>query len=57
MADKLTEEMIEEGMAQAEKVGCRPGDDRCCVFPGAARGCAGELDPEGRLSAWLDRSE
>jgi hypothetical protein len=33
MADKVTQELIEEGMARAEKVACRPGDDRCYPFP------------------------
>jgi hypothetical protein len=33
MADALTEDMITEGMARAEKVACRPGDDRCYPFP------------------------
>ena len=33
MADTLTQEMIEDGMARAEKAACRPGDDRCNALP------------------------
>jgi hypothetical protein len=33
MADRLTQDMIADGMARAEKVACRPGDDRCSPFP------------------------
>jgi len=33
MADRLTEQMIEDGIAWAEKVACPPGDDRCYPFP------------------------
>jgi len=33
MVDKVTQEMIQEGMARAEKVACRPGDDRCYSLP------------------------
>jgi hypothetical protein len=29
----LTEEQITAAMARAEKVACRPGDDRCWLFP------------------------
>jgi hypothetical protein len=53
MADKLTGEMIEDGMVRAEKVACRPGDDRCSVFPDPledvrASGSA-QRAPEGAL--------
>jgi hypothetical protein len=33
MADTLTEEVIAEAMARAEKVACRPGNQRCYAFP------------------------
>jgi hypothetical protein len=29
MRPELTEELIAEGMARAEKVACYPGNDRC----------------------------
>jgi hypothetical protein len=32
MVDALTDEVIAEAMARAEKVACRPGDDRCYAF-------------------------
>ena len=32
MADKVTQELIEDGMARAEKVACRPGDHWCYPF-------------------------
>ena len=30
---ELSQQMIDEGMARAEKVACRPDDDRCYPFP------------------------
>jgi hypothetical protein len=33
MDDALTEDMIVEGKARAEKVACRSGDDRCSALP------------------------
>jgi hypothetical protein len=33
MTSELGEEMIAEAMVRAEKVACRPGDDRCYPFP------------------------
>src|SRR5829696_1682809 len=32
-APALTEEIIAEAMARAEKIACRPGDHRCYAFP------------------------
>ena len=34
----LTEELIAEAMARAEKVACSPGDDRCSAFPCTPKG-------------------
>src|SRR5829696_9792390 len=50
MADEMTQVMITEAMASAEKVACRSGDDRCYRFPDrvggrlAGRGAAGGGD-------------
>ena len=35
MAAKLTQEMIAEAMARAEKVACRPGEGRCFALADA----------------------
>ena len=32
MTPELTQEMIDEGMARADKVACSPGDQRCYPF-------------------------
>jgi hypothetical protein len=56
MADTLTQEVIAEAMARAEKVACRPGDQRCYAFPNPNRGCPGEPHAKGAVSHWLDRS-
>jgi hypothetical protein len=50
---ELTEELIAEGMARAERVPCRPGDDRCYAFPHpldiARTSCSAQRAPEGAL--------
>ena len=33
MNDELTQAMIADGMARAEKAACAPGDSRCYAFP------------------------
>ena len=54
MADKLTQEMIEDGMARAEKVACRPGDDRCYVFPDPLDDVRASSTPRGRCRiGWI----
>ena len=48
MADRLTQDMIADGMARAEKVACRPGDDRCYPFPDRLEVAQASLQrPEG----------
>jgi hypothetical protein len=59
MADRLTQDVIADGMARAEKVACRPGDDRCYPFPDrlevAQASCSAQRAPEGSLSYWGTR--
>ena len=60
---KLTQEMIEDGMARAEKVACAPGDDRCYPFPDRlaearktctpqGRSCIGQIVADGGRDDW-----
>jgi hypothetical protein len=54
MADQLTQDMIEEGMARAEKVACRPGDDRCYAFPDRLEDTQTSCTPKGRCRiGWI----
>jgi len=54
MAGTLTQEMIEEGMARAEKVACRPGDDRCYAFPNRLEDAQASWTPKGRCRiGWI----
>jgi hypothetical protein len=48
MAENLTQEMIDEGMARAEKVACRPGDDRCYPLPYDVESAHQTCTPKGR---------
>jgi hypothetical protein len=50
MQEHLTQEVIAEAMARAEKVACRPGDQRCYAFPNPNRGCPGEPHAKGAVS-------
>jgi hypothetical protein len=45
---ELTEEMIAEAMARAEKVACAPGDQRCYPLPYSAVEARKTCTPKGR---------
>ena len=51
---ELTHEMIAEATAPAEKVGCRPGDQRCYPLPDppeiARTSCGAQRAPAGAVS-------
>jgi hypothetical protein len=54
MADKLTEEMIAEGMARAKKVACSPGTARCFALPDPVVEARKTCTPQGRcLVGWI----
>jgi hypothetical protein len=54
MTPELTEERIAEAMARAEKVACRPGDDRCYPLPYSAEDARKTCTPKGRcLIGWI----
>jgi hypothetical protein len=48
MTHELTEERIAEAMARAEKVACRPGDDRCYPFADRPVDARASCTPKGR---------
>jgi hypothetical protein len=48
VADQVTQEMIEDGMARAEKVACRPDDHRCYPFPNRLEDAQASCTPKGR---------
>ena len=50
MADKLTQEMIAEGMAWAEKVACDPFNARCFAFPDPLAAVRQTCTPQGRCT-------
>jgi hypothetical protein len=49
MTDALTEERIAEAMARAEKVACRPGDNRCNRLPYGVEDARKSYTPKGPL--------
>ena len=54
MAEKLTQEMIDEGMARAEKVACTPGDQRCLPLPYDVESARATCTPKGRCKiGWI----
>jgi hypothetical protein len=54
MADKLTEELIAEGMARAEKVACRPDDHRCYPLPNRLEDAQASCTPTSRCRiGWI----
>jgi hypothetical protein len=54
MADRLTQEMIEDGMARADKVACRPGDNRCLPLPYDVESARATCTPKGRCKiGWI----
>ena len=48
MAELVTQEMIAEGMARAEKGACSPGDDRCYLLPDPLDEVRASCTPMGR---------
>ena len=51
---KLTQVMIEEGMARAEKIACAPGDGRCDPFPNRIEGAQETCTAKGRCCiGWI----
>src|SRR5215203_7363045 len=51
---ELTEERIAEAMARAEKVACRPGDDRCYPLPHGLDDARASCTPKGRCKVgWI----
>jgi hypothetical protein len=48
MTDRLTEEMIEDGMAGAETVACRPGEGRCSPFADPIEDVRASCTPKAR---------
>jgi hypothetical protein len=48
MADTLTQEMVADAMARAEKVACSPGDHRCDSFPDPLDEARASCTPKGR---------
>jgi len=47
MVDKLTQEMIAEAMARAEKAACRPGNDCCFPLPYGVESAVSTCSPQG----------
>ena len=53
-APELTQEMLAEGMARAEKVACSPGDDRCYPFRWGLEEARESCTPKGRCKiGWI----
>jgi hypothetical protein len=51
---ELTEELIAEAMARAEKVACTPGDQRCLPLPYDVVGALATCTPKGRCKVgWI----
>jgi hypothetical protein len=51
---ELTEDMIAGAMARAEKVACRPGDDRCYSLPYDVESARASCTPKGRCKVgWI----
>jgi hypothetical protein len=54
MADELTQEMIAEGMARAERAACGSGHRRCFVLPDPLPEARMRCTPKGRcLIGWI----
>ena len=50
----LTQEIISEAMARAEKAACAPGDSRCYAFPDPLAEARASCTPKGRcLIGWI----
>ena len=53
-APTLTDEMITDAMARAEKVACTPGDERCLELPYDAESARSTCTPKGRCEiGWI----
>ena len=51
---ELTEDVITEAMARAEKVACRPGDQRCLPLPYGVSEARATCTPKGRCQVgWI----
>jgi hypothetical protein len=51
---ELTDELIAEGMARAEKVACPPGDQRCLPLPYDVESARQTCTPKGRCKiGWI----
>jgi hypothetical protein len=54
MTHELTEERIAEAMKRAEKVACRPGDNRCLPLPYDLASARATCTPKGRCKVgWI----
>jgi hypothetical protein len=54
LTPELTAERIAEALARAEKVACRPGDDRCYPLPYSAQEAQKTCTPKGRCKVgWI----
>ena len=54
MPDTLTEQMIADAMARAEKLACAPGDTRCLPLPDDIQGAESTRTPKGRCKVgWI----
>ena len=53
-AAELSQEMIDEGMARAEKVACSPGDHCCLPLPNRLEDARASCTPKGRcMIGWI----
>jgi hypothetical protein len=55
MAEKLTHDMIDEGLGRAEKVVCTPGDERCLTLPYDVKRTQQTCTPKRALQDRSDR--
>src|SRR5215208_1493325 len=54
MDEAVTDELIAEAMARAEKVACRPGDGRCYPLPNSVKDARASCTPKGRCKiGWI----
>ena len=53
-AAELTEDVIAEAMARAERVACRPGEGRCYALPDPVEHARASCTPKGRCKVgWI----
>jgi hypothetical protein len=54
MTHELTEERIAEAMPRAEKVACRPSEDRCYALPDLVEAARASCTPKGQCKiGWI----